>query len=419
MNITITPKDLTGQVPVVSSKSLSHRYLIASGLSVGKSIIKNVLDSDDIDATKHALSTLGTQFNQEEIIGQELVLNNPVIDCHESGSTLRFMIPIALLQKEKITFTGKGRLPLRTLDVYFDIFKKKNIYYTKLSDNYLPLEVKGPLKGGFYQMRGDVSSQFLTGLLFALPLLKKDSVIEITTPLESKGYIDLTLEVLRLFEIHILKVDQYFYIKGGQKYVPQTATVEADYSQAAFWMVAGLIGKTIELTHLNPVSKQGDFKVVDIIKKMEGHIEYHNVRRIYRVKPSETVGMSIDLSQIPDLGPILMVLASLSQKTTTFFNTSRLRIKESDRFEAMYQTLLKFGVDVSIIEDKMIIKGMEKLKGNQNFDSFGDHRIAMAIAIAAIRADGPVTILNAEVVNKSYPNFFDVYQSLGGDLHES
>jgi len=419
MNITINPKPLTGRVAVVSSKSLSHRYLIASGLAEGTSTIKNVLNSDDIDATKEALEALGVKFDGKKVIGHPRVLNRSEIDCKESGSTLRFMIPIFLLQKESVTFTGTGRLPFRSLDVYFDIFKKKNIHFNKPDDMNLPLTIKGPLKPGFYQMRGDVSSQFLTGLLFALPLLKKDSVIEITTELESQGYINLTLNVLRLFNVHILKVDQYFYIKGGQKYQSQTATVEGDYSQAAFWMVAGLIGKSIEIRHLNPVSQQGDYKIVDIIKSMVGKIEYHNLKRVYKVKPSETFGMTIDLSQIPDLGPILMILASLSANETTFTNASRLRIKESDRLEAMYQTLLKFGVEVEIKKDTMKIKGTQILKGNQTFDSYGDHRIAMAIAIAAIRADGPVTILNAEVVKKSYPKFFEVYQTLGGDIHES
>ncbi|PKK89084.1 MAG: 3-phosphoshikimate 1-carboxyvinyltransferase, partial [Tenericutes bacterium HGW-Tenericutes-7] len=298
-------------------------------------------------------------------------------------------------------------------------FKKKNIHFDKPEDANLPLTVKGKLEGGLYQMRGDVSSQFLSALLFSLPLLKEDSVIEITTELESEGYINLTLNVLRLFNIHILKTDQYFYIKGGQKYQSQTATVEGDYSQAAFWMVAGLIGKSIELRHLNPKSYQGDHKIVDIIKEMVGKIEYKDLKRVYKVKPSTTYGLTIDLSQIPDLGPILMILAALSENETTFINASRLRIKESDRLDAMYQTLLKFGVDVEITEDTMKVKGTTTLKGNQSFDTFGDHRIAMAIAIAAIRADGPVTIENAEVVKKSYPKFFEVYQSLGGDIHES
>ncbi|MBU1094140.1 MAG: 3-phosphoshikimate 1-carboxyvinyltransferase [Firmicutes bacterium] len=419
MNIKITPKPLTGKVSVVSSKSLSHRYIIASGLAHGTSVINNVLDSDDLVATKGALSALGTQFEGDKVIGNDLILSQSTIDCKESGSTLRFMIPILLLQKEKVTFTGSGRLPLRSLDVYFDLFKQKNIHYTRPEDAYLPLEVKGPLRAGYYPMRGDVSSQFLTGLLFALPLLNKDSVIEITTPLESRGYINLTLDTLRLFGIHILEVDQYFYIKGGQKYLPIEATVEADYSQAAFWMVAGIIGGKIELSNLDPLTKQGDYKIVDIIKSMVGSIEYDDASRIYSIEPSETFGITIDLSQIPDLGPILMVLASLSKNTTIFTNASRLRIKESDRLDAMYQTLLKFGVDVEMKADSMVVKGTKILKGNQTFDTFGDHRIAMAIAIAAIRADGPVTILNADVVSKSYPKFFEVYQSLGGDIHES
>ncbi len=419
MNITINPKPLTGVVPVVSSKSLSHRYIIASGLAQGTSTIKNVLESDDIEATKKALGAFGVTFFEEQVTGHDWILNYPTIDCNESGSTLRFMIPLALLQNEKVIFTGKARLPKRTLDVYFDLFDHKHIYYKKLEEDNLPLELHGPLKAGYYFMRGDVSSQFITGLLFALPKLKKDSVIELLTPLESKGYVDLTLEVLKIFGIHILQVDQYFYIKGGQRYTPQTATVEADYSQAAFWMVAGLIGGPIELMHLNPISKQGDSKIIDILKEMEGKIEYKNLDRRYKIKSSETYGIPIDLSQIPDLGPILMVLAALSSRTTTFSNASRLRIKESDRLDAMYQTLIKFGVDIKIIDDTVIIVGKKKLKGNQTFDSFGDHRIAMAIAIAAIRADGPVTISNADVVRKSYPNFFKVYQSLGGDIHET
>lgn len=419
MNITINPKSLSGVVPVVSSKSLSHRYIIASALAQGTSTVKNVLESEDIEATKHALMSFGTLFQNEKVKGQKWILKNQEISCNESGSTLRFMIPLALLQNKKVIFKGEGRLPKRTLDVYFDIFDHKLIQYKKLGEDYLPLEVQGPLKAGYYFLRGDVSSQFLTGLLFALPLLEKDSIIELLTPLESKGYVDLTLDVLTVFGIHILQVDQYYYIKGGQKYIPQVVTVEADYSQAAFWMVAGLIGDTIELSHLNPVSKQGDYKIVDIIKEMDGQIEYHHLKRMYKIKKSETYGTSIDLSQIPDLGPILMVLAALSKHETIFTNISRLRIKESDRIEAMYQTLMKFEVNVKIENDQMIIQGKQKLKGNQTFDSYNDHRIAMAIAIAAIKADGPVTIKNADVVKKSYPDFFKVYQSLGGEIYES
>ncbi|MDI6452676.1 3-phosphoshikimate 1-carboxyvinyltransferase [Peloplasma aerotolerans] len=419
MNITITPKKLSGEVSVVSSKSLSHRYLIAAGLSKGTSVIENILDSDDLDATKEALKSLGVIIDGNQITGGNLKTVKDTIDAKESGSTLRFMIPIAMLLRDKITFTGQGRLPKRPLDVYFDIFKQKHCYYNQLTTDYLPLEVKGQLKPGFYQVQGDISSQFLTGLLFALPLLKKDSVIELITPLESKGYIDLTMDVLKSFGIQIVHIDEFIYIKGSQSYLPQSVTVEGDYSQAAFWMVAGLIGNHIELFNLALDSKQGDKKIIDIIKEMNGNITYKSLSKSYVVEPSLTKGATIDLMHVPDLGPILMVLAALSEGTTKFINTSRLRIKESDRLQAMYEVLIKFDVDMEILGDEAIIHGKKILKGHQSFDSYGDHRITMAIAIAAIKADGPVTILNAGVVNKSYPEFFKVYQSLGGAIHES
>ncbi len=420
MRITIQPSKLKGTLQVVSSKSLSHRYIIAAGLASGTSIIKNVLDSDDLTATKNALSSLGVTFDDNQVIGKELKVIQNEIDCNESGSTLRFMIPISMLLREEIRFTGKGRLPQRPLDVYFDIFKQKHLHYKlENSDSNLPLTVKGPIKPGFYQMRGDVSSQFLTGMLFALPLLKKDSVIEMTTPIESKGYVDLTLDVLKMFGIHVLSVDQYFYIKGNQSYIPKEVTVEGDFSQAAFWMVAGLIGDEITLKSLNPISKQGDSKIVDIIKDMHGEIEYIDKERIYKIEPSKTYGVTIDLSQIPDLGPILMVLAGLSEGYTKFIGCNRLRMKESDRLDAMYQVLSKLGVKMEINGDEAVIHGQNSFNGDIELDTFGDHRIAMAIAIAAIRADGPITIDHAEVVSKSYPNFFEIYKKLGGQIHES
>jgi 3-phosphoshikimate 1-carboxyvinyltransferase len=419
MKIKITPQPLTGVVDVISSKSLSHRYVIAAGLSQGISTVNHVLDSDDLTATKKALENLGVTFKENQIIGGDFRLTKSEFDCLESGSTLRFMIPIALLQKDKVLFTGKGKLPERPLDVYEAIFKQKNIEFNYLSPKKLPLEIKGPLRAGYYQVLGNVSSQFITGLLFALPLLKKDSVIEHVTPLESKGYIDLTIDVLEQFGVHIRYEHPYFYIKGNQTYQHGTYTVEGDFSQAAFWMVAGLIGGPIKLTNLNPTSKQGDKKIIDIIDDMQGKIKYYKKDDSYQVQPSITKDAIIDLSQIPDLGPILMVLAALTKGTTVFRHVSRLRIKESDRLEAMYQTLRKFGVDMVIREDDAIIKGRDKLKGNQVFDSFGDHRIAMAIAIAAIRADGYVVIDHAEVIQKSYPTFYEEYKRLGGIIHEA
>ncbi|MDX9691816.1 MAG: 3-phosphoshikimate 1-carboxyvinyltransferase [Acholeplasmataceae bacterium] len=419
MRIHITPKALTGSIEVISSKSLSHRYVIAAGLAKGISTVSQVLDSDDLTATKKALENLGVTFKDQQIKGTDIKLKNHEFDCLESGSTLRFMIPISLLQSEKVIFKGRGKLPDRPLDVYESIFKQKNIEYRYVSDRKLPLEIKGPLKAGYYQVLGNVSSQFFTGLLFALPLLKQDSVIEHVTPLESKGYIDLTLDVLEQFGIHVKYEHPYFHVKGNQTYKTGHYIVEGDFSQAAFWMVAGLIGQSINLTNLNPLSKQGDKKIVDIITEMKGKIKYYKKDSHFLVTPTQTKGTVIDLSQIPDLGPILMVLAALSKGTTTFKHASRLRIKESDRLDAMYHTLKKFGVDIDISDDEAVIRGKDVLKGNQTFDSYGDHRIAMAIAIAAIRADGEVIIENAEVISKSYPTFYEIYKSLGGIIHES
>ena len=419
MNITIEPKNLSGNVKVVSSKSLSHRYLIAAGLAKGRSTISSVLESKDLDATKHALFSLGVKFQGEHVIGGNLSLIENSIDCYESGSTLRFMIPIALLQDKKVIFRGRGRLPERPLDIYFELFKQKGISFKRFGKHDLPLEVKGPLPSGDYEVKGNVSSQFITGLLFALPLTDGPSTLKITTPVESRGYIDLTLDVLKAFHIEIKEENQTFYIKGNQTYVPKTIDVEGDFSQAAFFIVAGLIGSSITLSNLNPNTKQGDFKIVEIITNMQGLIRYDLMSNRYVTHPSKTYGSTIDLSDIPDLGPILMILAALSEGTTTFVNASRLRIKESDRLEAMYQTLLKLGVDVKLDGDDMTIQGQKSFKGHISLDGYGDHRIVMAIAIAAIRAEGPITIIGAEAVTKSYPNFFEVYKNLGGIIYES
>ncbi len=419
MNIRIEPRPLGGKVRIISSKSLSHRYVLAAGLAQGQSDIRNVLVSDDLKATKNALSALGVRFEDTLINGGDFILRQDTIDVMESGSTLRFMIPVSMLQPRAVTFTGRGRLDQRPLDVYETLFNKQGMTFSRPADAWLPLTVQGPLKAGYFPVPGDISSQFVTGLMFACPLLKKDSVIELTSPLQSKGYVDLTMDVLKRFGIHILKVDPFIYIKGGQSYQPQSLTVEGDFSQAAFFFVAGTVGQTIELSALNPLTKQGDAAIVDILRKMGADITYQTKEATYLVKPSQTKGTTIDLADVPDLGPILMVLAALSEGKTVFKHIKRLRIKESDRMEAMRRTLTSFGVNIKVLEDEAVIEGVTRLRGNQSFDSFGDHRIAMAIAIASQHADGPVTIENAGVVSKSFPDFFDIFQTLGGVCHET
>ncbi len=393
-------------------------YLIASGLSIGESQILNILESDDISATRAALESIGVVFKDHAtIVGSSLQQVHHQIDCRESGSTLRMMIPVFMLLSESFIIDGKNQLRFRTLDIYEKLFKEKGLTFEYLEGRHLPLKIKGKLKAGHYLVPGNTSSQFISGLLFALPLLKKDSVIEVEGELESAGYVDLTLDVLKKYGIHILKMDTFYYIKGNQTYQPQHFVIEGDYSQAAFFMVAGVLGGSIVLENLSQKTLQGDAKMIDLLKNMGADIAFKG-DKLY-IEPSITRGIEIDLKHIPDLGPILMILAALSEGKTTFKHIERLRLKESDRIVAMCDVLTKFGVSYVVDQNTMTIEGQKSLKGYQTFDVFNDHRIVMAIAMGALKAEGPIKIMDAHVVGKSYQTFFEDYQRLGGSIDES
>ena len=416
MNVIIHPKKLKGDVLIPPSKSLSHRAIIAACLAKGTSVISNISFSKDINATIGAMEALGAKVvkngNELTITGSSVKRVGNIIDANESGSTIRFMIPIALVNSEPITFTGKNHLVNRPLDSYFEIFDKQGIKYEHDKGVYLPLKVNGGLKSGLYEIRGDISSQFITGLLYALPLLDGDSKIVITTQLESIGYIDLTLDVLKSFGIEIVNKDyKEFIIKGNQEYKANNYVVEGDYSQTAFFLVGGALGNDINLLGMKDVSLQGDKKIIDDIKSMNGNITFEN--GILKCEPSETTGAVIDFSQSPDLGPALSVLASVSKGTSHFINASRLRIKECDRITCVLEELNKMGANISETPDSMIIHGVDKLHGCV-VDSHNDHRLAMAFAMAATICDSDVKILNAECVSKSYPHFWEDYVKLGG-----
>lgn len=418
MNVIIHPKKLKGEVIIPPSKSLSHRAIIAACLAEGVSVISNISYSKDINATIGAMEAIGAKVirngNQLIINGSNVKRVGDVIDANESGSTIRFMIPIALVNAEPITFTGKNNLVNRPLDSYFEIFDKQGIKYEHSDGVYLPLKVSGGLKPDTYHIRGDISSQFITGLLYALPLLNGDSKIVITTNLESKGYIDLTLDVLKDFGIEIINNDyKEFIVKGNQQYKAIDYTVEGDYSQTAFFLVGGALGNDITLLGMKEDSLQGDKKIIDDIKAMNGNITFES--EILKCEPSKTVGAVIDFSQSPDLGPALTVLASLSNGTSHFINASRLRIKECDRITCMLEELNKMGANITESPDSMTIYGVNELKGCI-VDSHNDHRVAMALAMAATVCDSDVKILNAECVSKSYPHFWEDYIKLGGSI---
>ncbi len=393
MNITIFPKKLNGSINAIPSKSCLHRAIIAACLSNGKSVIENILLSDDVNSTINACIKLGASIKKEEnkliINGINNINKNQIIDCNESGSTLRFMIPIFLTINNTVTFTGTKVLMNRPLDIYFDIFKKQNIKY-KYNDN---LEIEGCIKSDTFEIEGNISSQFITGLLFALPLLQKDSIL-IVNNLESIGYIDITLDILKKFGIEIINENyQRFILKGNQKYLSTNYFAECDYSQASFFLVANELGNKININNLSNDSLQPDKKIINDIQDIKDNKE-------------------VDLSNNPDCGPILSVLASFYN--TRFINAQRLRIKESDRITAMVTNLNKLGANLLEEKDKIIFNKVIELEGDVIIDCFNDHRVCMAIAIASTICNKKITLLKADCVNKSYPNFWNDFKKLGG-----
>ena len=411
-SINIRPTKLSGSIYAPPSKSLSHRAIICASLcNEGESVINNIILSEDIKATIDGMRELGAEI---KIIDEKhsstlcISRNNRKIsliniNCRESGSTLRFLIPLGLELSDECIFNGSGRLVERPLDVYYKVFNKDKIQY-ETENGTLPLKVSGNFLGGCYEVTGGISSQFITGLFFALPLLSNDSKIIIKDKLESKGYIDLTLDMLSKFNVFIEnKSYKKFNIKGNSEYKSANYHVEGDYSQGAFFMVAKEIGNNVKCLGLNSNSLQGDKEILEIINK------YHDAKE----------EITIDVSQIPDLVPILAVLASLKKGITTkIINAGRVRIKESDRLKAITNELKCIGADIEELGDGLIIKGKKILKGDAKVDSWNDHRIAMALAIAATRCEKDIILNGYKAVNKSYPRFWDDYQMLGGETHE-
>jgi len=429
--IRIEPAELKGQIKVPPSKSISHRAIICAGLAQGLSRIENIVMSQDILATVEGMTALGANIRvvEEAAIpgaggdqGQILEIKGigypqtakKIIDCRESGSTLRFLLPLASLTGQAVTFEGKGRLKERPLAEYYRIFDEQGVKYAN-NRGFLPLTVQGSLYPGEFSLRGDVSSQFISGLLFALPLLDGDSRLHITTEVQSEGYIHLTLDVLHKFGIEVEQTSpQEFRIKGNQRYKAASYKVEGDYSQAAFWIVAAVIGGRIDCLDLRPQSLQADRAIVEIVKEMGGDIRFK--QDILSARRTSTYGTTIDASQCPDLVPVLAVLASLSQGTTRIVNAGRLRLKESDRLKAIASELNKLGAQVQELEEGLEIEGVESLKGGVEVDSWNDHRIAMALAVASLRCQQAVTLTGFEAVSKSYPNFWDDFKMLGGRM---
>lgn len=413
--VNIEPKMLKGTVTVPPSKSVAHRAIISAGLSGEKCRISNVNFSEDIKATIECMKALGASVKVDErgnsvtFTGKKKIENNLILDCNESGSTLRFLIPIALLSGQKVTFKGRGRLMERPFTPYKKIFDEKGIKVTQKASE---ITLQGKLKSGKFSVAGDVSSQFITGLLFALPLLDGDSEIVVTTDLESKGYIDITLKVLSDFGIEIINKNyKKFIVKGNQNYRASDYEIEGDFSQGAFFLVAGALGNDIECKGLSLDSVQGDKEIIDIIKKTGAEVVIKE-GSISAKATGKMKGITVDARNIPDLVPIISVLMAFCDGESEIINAGRLRMKESDRLSAVASELKYLGVDITEGVDYLKIKGTDVLVG-KTVSSWNDHRIAMALAIAATRCEGDVAITDAnKAVKKSYPDFFEVYKSI-------
>ena len=397
MDIRITPGPLAGTVVPPPSKSIAHRAILAAALA-GGGTISNLAASQDIEATRRCIAALNAE-------GPDL----PLLDCGESGSTLRFLIPLALVLRGDGIFTGRGRLMERPQKPYFDIFDEKGIFYEQKDG---ALTVRGALTPGEYRLPGNVSSQFVTGLLYALPLLDGDSEIILTSKLESKGYVNMTLAVLKNFGV---TAEHQFYnrfakraapegqwyerymIPGNQEFQSGDVTIEPDWSQAAFWMAAEFLGSDVEVAGMNYNSVQGD-RAIDKQFVLLG-------------RPQD---YTFDSSVFPDLVPPLALMAAVRSGTVCLTNAARLRMKESDRLTTVAQTLNALGAQVEEGPDFLKIRGRDGLTGGVTVDCCNDHRIAMMAAVAATRCAEPVTLLGAECVSKSYPNFWEEYKRLGG-----
>lgn len=443
MMVRIEPRGLGGRVDAIASKSVAHRLLICAALADGPCEVACRTTSQDIEATCQCLEALGASV--ERISGGYSVRPVPrdadgcvprhsrgrVLDCRESGSTLRFMLPVSLALGARSTLTGTGRLPQRPLS---PLREQLEAHGCRLSaPGAWPLKSDGALRAGAFEMPGDVSSQFTTGLLLALSCLSASSSLSVIPPAESRPYVDLTVDALRRFGARVVvAADGLRYdvvpLAGGRLASPGSIEVEGDWSNAAFWLAAGALGTTpVHVAGLDLASSQGDRAVLDILGDFGACVRVcpgQGWAMACGADPDtgrarELHGIEIDAADVPDLVPVLGVVAACASGQTRVRNAGRLRLKESDRIATTCRLLRALGVEVEELPDGMLIHGRGGRAGEACLEgaavpSWGDHRLAMSAAVAATRARGPVTITGAQAVAKSYPGFFEDYRGLGG-----
>ena len=423
VKLVIRPSKVSGKVRAPPSKSCTHRAIIGAALAEGVTEIINPLLSDDTEATLSTCEALGAEIlekNSERIMirgnSGKIKAKKSLIDCAESGSTLRFMLPVAALSGKEIAFTGKEGLKKRPVEDLLTVLRQAGVKIEYVErDGALPLKIQGKISAGNIKIRGDVSSQFISGLLLALPLAEGDSEIHLTTRLESKDYVELTLDVLAKFGIQIRhsKDLRKFKIPGNQTFKACRFMVEGDFSSAAFMLAAGALSGAVTVTNLNLNSKQGDRRMIDILQSMGAKV--NTGKSSVSVEKSDLRGVSIDARDTPDMVPILSIIATQANGTTKIKNVERLRMKESNRLAGIADMLEKFGATVRVKHNSIEIQGKAKLVGNE-VETLSDHRLVMAASVAGLLAEGETIVDGPTAIKKSYPAFFDDFRKLGADV---
>lgn len=431
MNVAVLKPISGGTVKAVASKSHAHRMLVCAALADKETYIECGEMSNDIGTTVGCLENLGTQIKHDgsgftvNPIMRPILGNDTITQyCGESGTTLRFMLPICCALGVSAEFLLTGRLSQRPMSSLLNELTTHSCQIVKednSTDSTALLKCSGKLNGGVFELPGNISSQFISGLLFALSLLPDDSVLSVLGREESRPYIAMTLKALNAFGIIIKRFatsptkNAAYGVKGSQLYCsPGKASIEGDWSSAAFWLCAGAIGGTgVTCTGLNLGSTQGDMAIIRLLERFGASVTYEG--NSVTVTPAKLHGIQIDAIDIPDLVPALSVVASVSEGETVINNAGRLRLKESDRLQTISETLYALGAHITESRASLIIKGKNSLKGG-TVSSHNDHRIAMMAAIASIACDNPVTVTEAEAVNKSYPKFFSDFNALGGEI---
>lgn len=420
MNLKIKPTvNLKGSVDAPPSKSYTHRAIIISSLAEGQTIIQNPLLSGDTLASVEACRKIGAEIQvldkKIRVYGVSGKPKTPeLVDVKNSGTTIRIMTSVVSLCQKKVTLTGDESIQKRPMQPLLDALKELGVKSTSRDGNP-PVTVQGPLRGGGCRIRGDISSQFISGLLIATPLAGGDTVIEVTTELKSKPYIDMTLDVLKKFNGKIEAGDSDFHVKGNQTYQGVEYIVEGDYSSAAFILAAAALTESeVTVRNLFSESKQGDKKIIRILKEMGADVKTRG-NELTINGDGGLMGVELDLSQNPDLVPVIAVLGSLAKGETVIKNVGHLRYKECDRLKAMNTELSKMGADIKEGADYLKIKGVKSLNGGV-VHGWGDHRIVMALSVAGLKAEGETTIDNAESIAISFPDFVDSMNKLGADI---